>query len=63
MNKTTGSSDPFPSRLLISYLLTIIDTIMHIINLCLSTSVFPSSFKSAVIRPLIKKSGLDPQLF
>ena len=35
MNKTTYSSDPFPSKLLISHLPTIIDTIMHIINLYL----------------------------
>ena len=32
MNKTTCSSDPFPSKLLMSHLPTIIDTIMHIIN-------------------------------
>ena len=51
MNKTTCSSDPFPSKLLMSHIPTIIDTIMHIINLCLSTSVFPSSCKSAVILP------------
>ena len=63
MNKTTCSSDPFPSKLLVSHLPTIIDTIMHIINLCLSTSVFPASFKSAVVLPLIKKLGLDPQVF
>ena len=63
MNKTTCSSDPFPSKLLMSHLPTIIDTIMHIINLCLSTSVFPASFKSAVVLPLIKKPGLDPQVF
>ena len=63
MNKTTCSSDPFPSKLLMSHLPTIIDTIMHIINLCLSTSVFPASFKSAVVLPLIKKPGLHPQVF
>ena len=63
MNKTTCSSDPFPSKLLMSHFFTIIDTIMHIINLCLSTSVFPSSFKSAVVLPLIKKPGLEPQVF
>ena len=62
MNKTTCSSDPFPSKLLMSHLPTIIDTIMHIINLCLSTSVFPASFKSAVVLPLIKKPGLDPAM-
>ena len=53
MNKTTCLSDPFPSKLLMSHLPTIIDTIMHIINLCLSTSVF-----SAVVLPLIKKPCL-----
>ena len=45
MNKTTCSSDPLPYKLLMSYLPIIIDTIMHIINHCLSTSVFHSSFK------------------
>ena len=62
MNKTTCSSDPFPSKLLMSHLPTIIDTITHMINLCKSTSVFPSSCKSAIVLPLIKKPGLDPQV-
>ena len=62
MNKTTCSSDPFPSKLLMSHLPTIIDTITHMINLCISTSAFPSSCKSAIVLPLIKKPGLDPQV-
>ena len=62
MNKTTCSSDPFPSRLLMSHLPTIIDTITHMINLCISSSVFPSSCKSAIVLPLIMKLGLDPQV-
>ena len=62
MNKTTCSSDPFPSKLLMSHLPTIIDTITHMINLCISTNMFPSSCKSAIILPLIKKPGLDPQV-
>ena len=33
------------------------------INLCISTSVFPSSYKSVIVLPLIKKPGLDPQVF
>ena len=41
-----------------THLPTIIDTIMHIINRC-----FPSSCKSAVVLPLIKKPGLDPHVF
>ena len=45
------------------HLPTIIDTITHMINLCLSTNVFPSSCKSAVVLPLIKKPGLYPQVF
>ena len=55
MNKATCSSNPFPSKLLMSHLSTIIDTITHMINLCISTSVFPSSCKSAIVMPLIKK--------
>ena len=62
MNKTTCSSDPFPSKLLMSHLPTIIDTITHMINLCISTSVFPSSCKSAIVLPLIEKPGLDPHV-
>ena len=62
MNKTTCSSVPFPSKLLMSHLPTIIDTITHMINLCISTSVFHSSCKSAIVLPLIKKPGLDPQV-
>ena len=61
MNKTTCSSDPFPSKLLMSHLPTIIDTIKHMINLCISTSVFPSSCKSAIVLTFIKKPGLDPK--
>ena len=63
INKTTCSSDPFPSKLLMSHLPTIIDTITHIINICISISVDPSSCKSALVLHLIKKPGLDPQVF
>ena len=34
MNKTTCSSDPFPTRLLIAHLQAIIPIIQHIVNLC-----------------------------
>ena len=62
MNKTTCSSDPLPSKLSMFHLPTIIDTITHMINLCMSTSVFPPYCKSAIVLPLIKKPGLDPQV-
>ena len=41
MNNTTCSSDPFPSRLLMFHLPNIINTIMHMVHLCISTSVVP----------------------
>ena len=43
MHKTTCSSDPFPTKLLMDHLEAIIDTILHIVNLSLTTAVFPSS--------------------
>ena len=55
-------SDPFPTKLLISHASSIIDAILHIVNLCLMSGVFPLSCKSSVIVPLIKKPGLDPEI-
>jgi hypothetical protein len=37
--------------------------ISSIINLSLSSGVFPGQLKSAVITPLLKKPSLDPKLF
>ena len=31
-------------------------------NLCFSSGVFPTSCKSSIIFPLIKKQGLDPEI-
>ena len=59
MHKTTCSSDPFPTKLLMDHLEAIIDTILHIVNLSLTTGVFPTSCKLSIVVPLIKKNGLD----
>ena len=32
---------------------------VHLINLCFSTGIFPTGFKSAVVKPLLKKPTLD----
>ena len=32
----------------------------HIINTCLISGVFPSEWKTALVVPLLKKAGLDP---
>ena len=48
MNKITCSSDPFPTRLLMSHLHAIIPILQHIVNLCLTTGDFPISCKSSI---------------
>ena len=62
MNKTTCSSDPFPTILLMSHLHVIIPIIRHIVNLCLTTGDFPISCKSSIVIPLIKKPSLDQEM-
>ena len=39
MSKTTCMTDSFPTKVLLSHLPAIINVILHIVNLCLSTSV------------------------
>ena len=62
MNKTTCSSDPFPTRLLMSHLHAIVPILQHIVNLCLTTGDFLISCKSSIVIPLIKKPGLDREI-
>ena len=63
MNKTNCSSDPFPTRLLMSHLHAIIPIIQHIVNLCLTPGDFPISCKPSIVIPLIKKPSLDREMF
>ena len=63
MNKTTCSSDPFPTSLLMSHLHEIIPIKEHIVNLGLTTGDFPISCKSSIVIPLIKKPSLDREMF
>ena len=62
MNKTTCKSDPFPTKLLFSHLSSMISIILHIINLCLTSGIFPQSCKSSIVLPLMKKTGLDQEI-
>ena len=62
MNKTTCSSDPFPTRLLMSHLHAIIAIIQHIVKLCLTMGDFPISCKSSIVIPLIKKPSRDREM-
>ena len=60
MNKTTCKLDPFCTSIIMQHSPYFI---LHIINLCLSSSNFPTRFKSAVVKPLIKKPTLDCEAF
>ena len=51
LNKTTCVLDQFPTKLLMSLLFYIIDIILCIVNLCFSSSVFPTACKSSIIFP------------
>ena len=62
LNKSTCVLDPFPTKLLMSHLSYILDIILCILNLCFSSGVFPTPYKSSIIFPLIKKQGLDPEI-
>ena len=54
--------DPIPSSLLICHIDSIIGSITDIINVSLSTGEVPSSFKHALVSPLLKKANLDPEI-
>ncbi len=53
--------DPIPSKLLKELLPQVIDPLLAIINLSLPLGYVPKTFKLAVIKPLIKKTQLDPK--
>ena len=61
LKKTTCASDPFPVRLLMSHL-PIIDVILHIVNLYITTNVVLLHCKSSIVTSLIKKPGLDAEI-
>ena len=46
LNKTTCVLDPFPTKLLMSHLSSILDIILCIVNLCFSSGVFPTPCKN-----------------
>ena len=56
--------DPIPTSLLrTEFLDTLCPVITNIVNKSLSTGVFPSAFKHALVKPLLKKSSLDHNVF
>ena len=56
---TSCSLDPLPTSLL-EFLDDLLPTLMNNMNSSLSSGAFPSTFRSAVVKPLLKKASLDP---
>ena len=61
-NTTSCELDPIPTFLLKECLHELLPIITQIINLSITSGKMPDSFKSAVIRPLIKKPTLAKEL-
>ena len=54
--------DPIPTRLIIDGIDLYLPFLYHVINLSLTSGTFPDCFKNALVKPLIKKSTLDPDV-
>ncbi len=63
MKPFTCALDPFPTSLVKSNVCVISPLITKVINHSLQAGHVPSTLKTAVIRPLLKKSTLDPEDF
>ena len=59
MKNKTCELDTIPTNLLKVILLTVMETITQIVNMSLTTGTFPLDWKIAIVRPLIKKAGLE----
>ena len=58
--KTSCLLDPAPTKFILNFLDILIPILLLIINKSLQSGCVPDSFKKAVVRPLLKKSTLDP---
>uniref|UniRef100_A0A3B1JQW8 Reverse transcriptase domain-containing protein n=1 Tax=Astyanax mexicanus TaxID=7994 RepID=A0A3B1JQW8_ASTMX len=61
-NSTTCTLDAVPTKLLKQVLPDIIKPLLMIVNSSLTLGHVPKAFKTAVIKPLIKKPNLDPSV-
>ncbi|KAL8623498.1 hypothetical protein ACOMHN_015706 [Nucella lapillus] len=62
MSKKSCKLDPLPASLLFECLDELIPVITNVINTSLRTGSVPISFKHALVKTLIKKSNLDPNI-
>lgn len=62
-SKATCSLDPVPTKLLVDHLLPeLLPVITKIVNSSLAAGYLPDSLKMALVKPLLKKMSLDPNI-
>ena len=61
-NSTTSDIDPIPTTFFKRVFDSVSGPVLEIINTSLRTGVFPDAFKTAVVKPLLKKPKLDNSL-
>ena len=59
MNNKTCELNAIPTYLIKDVLPAVLKTITQIVNMLLTTGTFPLDWKTAIVRPLIKKAGLE----
>uniref|UniRef100_A0A667YPA7 Reverse transcriptase domain-containing protein n=1 Tax=Myripristis murdjan TaxID=586833 RepID=A0A667YPA7_9TELE len=58
-NSTTSCVDPVPTAFFKRVFNSVSGHVLAIINMSLQTGIFPDEFKTAVVKPLLKKPNLD----
>ena len=57
---TSFMFDPIPTKIMLDCLEVLLPVLVRIVNSSLQLATFPRLFKAAIIKPLMKKDGLDP---
>ena len=60
--KTSCQLDPAPTNFILQFLDILLPIIVLLINKSLETGCVPDCFKKAIVKPLLKKSSLDPSI-
>ena len=63
VNPTTHLLEPIPTSLLKQFYAFFEFELLNLVNCSLQMDVFPTAFKTAVVKPLLKKSNLDHDIF
>ena len=59
---TTVTVDPAPTKLVLEFTDVLLPVFQKIVNLSFTSGTVPTAFKKAVVKPLIKKPNLDPEV-